>query len=550
MKRFLLLVVSAWVALSLQAVPAESVPFVVTQPDGSVLTLTMVGDEFLHYFVTPDGEAMRYDEVSGFYVPYCDGQLASLHDKSLLRKRHINRKRVSRQAVRRVRALPSDNAFSPFTGSKKGLVILVNFSDVPMTCPQSEIFDQFNLEGYNKYGHIGSVHDYFSAQSYGQFDLTFDVVGPVTLSRDLAYYGRNDSEDNDSLTYEMIVEACQLVDDEVDFPAYDWDGDGEVDQVFVLYAGYGENVSVAHPELTWPHEYSLSEWQEEYGRGPGAILLDGVKIDTYAVSCELRGTSGSILNGIGTACHEFSHCLGYPDFYDIDYSGGFGMSYWDLMAAGSYNGPNNKGEAYERWMAGWLNPVELKAACTVTLPCLADSAAAYILYHENSSDEYYLFENRQNRQWFSYPYQAHGMLITHVDFNDSIWKENTPNDDPDHQRMTFFPADNVLKSTTTSLQGDLYPGPGNNTSLTDSSLPVASWYHAASDGSNLSKHSITDISESDGIITFRFDGGGASITAVEIRGNKDSVIYDLLGRRVSGESKGLRVSQGRLQMKK
>lgn len=43
------------------------------------------------------------------------------------------------------------------------------------------------------------------------------------------------------------------------------------------------------------------------------------------------------VEGIGTFCHEFSHCLGLPDFYDTNYNGHFGMASWSLMDSGSYN---------------------------------------------------------------------------------------------------------------------------------------------------------------------------------------------------------------------
>lgn len=39
----------------------------------------------------------------------------------------------------------------------------------------------------------------------------------------------------------MVAEACLWAHEQgFDFSKYDWDGDGEVDQVFVLYAGHGE----------------------------------------------------------------------------------------------------------------------------------------------------------------------------------------------------------------------------------------------------------------------------------------------------------------------
>ena len=154
----------------------------------------------------------------------------------------------------------------------------------------------------------GSVRDYFRAQSYGQFAPEFDVVGPLTAANDMAYYGRHSGNNNDSHVPELVWEACLQADPLVNFADYDWNGDGEADLVYMVYAGYSEAQGAA-PETIWPQKWYLTMYQ--------SLQLDGVTIDGYACSSELRGTSGSELDGIGTACHEFSHCLGLPDTYDM-----------------------------------------------------------------------------------------------------------------------------------------------------------------------------------------------------------------------------------------
>lgn len=134
----------------------------------------------------------------------------------------------------------------------------------------------------------------------------------------------------------MVAEACLAADSEVNFADYDWDGDGEVDQVFVLYAGLGEAAG-GDDDTVWPHMWNLSS--SDYRK---SLTLDNVKVDTYACSSEMTkdyDTFGypDIVSGIGTFCHEFSHCLGYPDMYDMNYKN-FGMATWDLMDYGNYNG--------------------------------------------------------------------------------------------------------------------------------------------------------------------------------------------------------------------
>jgi len=532
MKKTLFILTLLLVTLSISAVPARKKPFVHMQSDGTKISLVLEGDEHLHYYVNTDtNEKMLPGENGDFYV-VSEDEMTALVKAGTERSKEANANRIARLERHRGAQLTDGphrdlDQFGDMIGSKKGLVILVNFSDKSMHAnhTQSTFDDQFNKEGYNLGGHIGSVHDYFYDQSYGLFDLTFDVVGPVTLSKTLNYYGKN-SGGNDSHPGEMVIEALKLIDDEVDFNDYDWDGNGEVDQVYVIYAGYGEHAG-ASSNTIWPHEWQLSS-AHYYGDGDGAQYLDGVRIDTYACSCELSGSSGSTLNGIGTACHEFSHCLGYPDLYDTDYSGGLGMDYFDVMCSGSYNGPDRWGEvpsgytAYERWMAGWVSPVELgeNGATITNMEPLNDEPVAYIMYNQGNRNEYFLLENRQSNRWFGYygsSQAGHGLFITHIDYNSSVWQSNKPNDSPSHQRVSWIAADG---SKGSSPKGDYFPGTSNVRSLTNNSHKNAGakLFNKNTDGSYCMNHELTEISESNGQISFLFDGGyqdsGARYTVV------------------------------------
>lgn len=510
------------------AVPAKRIWKDIQLKDGSSITVMLVGDEHGHWYLDKDGRALNIK----------DGAVQYLSTSELDKKKEHAQKRMTRanrhRIVKMARARKSSRQKAiiderrPYTGKKRGLVILVNYSDKKLltTSTKAVFEDQFNKVGYNKNGHVGSVHDYFYDQSYGIFDLEFDIVGPVTVSKKMAYYGQNDENGDDLHPCELVAEAVKLADKlGTDFSQYDWDGDGEVDQVYIIYAGYGEANAYADENTIWPHEWYLSEGYQ-YGDGFGAISIDGVKIDTYAISSELEGSSGSTMNGIGTACHEFSHCLGYPDLYNTNYDGGGGMSTWDLMHSGSYNGPNDNGEvpagytSYERWMAGWLDPIELSEPCFVkSMPALSDSPCAYIIYNNNNQNEAYMLENRQAKKWDYYigGANSHGMLICHIDYDANAWYENTVNDDKNHQRMTYFPADNSFgtyyadygySSTFSQTAGDPFPGTKNKTSFTDTTTPAATLYNPEKDGRKFMGKPITDIAESnDGLISFTFMGG-------------------------------------------
>lgn len=527
MKRYLLSLLFSALAVLVFAVPAAKVSIFHTQSDGTVLSLTLVGDEHFHYYINnATGQAMRQD-ANGDYQTISEQELSAQTSAAAARRTVANQQRIARlprmltaqQAGGPQRAIGQTNSI---TGSKKGLVILVNFSDKAMQSSHNQsAFDaMFNQTGYNANGHIGSVHDYFKDQSYNQFDLTFDVVGPVTLSQNMAYYGGNDAYGNDLRPAQMAKDACNAVNSTVNFADYDWDGDSYVDQVFIIYAGYGENYGGADENTIWPHEWDL------VSAGVGVLTVDGVKVKTYACAAELYGTSGTNLNGIGTAVHEFSHCLGYPDSYDTDYSGGVGMDSYDVMCGGSYNGTRGSVPAgytaYQRWCAGWLTPTELNSAATITdMPALTDEAVAYIIKNSSNANEYFLLENRQSKSWFGYydnNAAGHGLFVMHIDYNATAWNNNEPNDDPNHQRICWIPADGVFgtydssdKSWTISNnehKGDFFPGTSNKTTLngTSHSAVGGKWFNSEN-GSTTFSHEISAIAETNGKISFDFDGG-------------------------------------------
>lgn len=497
-------------AMMAMAVPAKRVKRTIKLEDGSVKEVVLRGDERVHFYEDAEGQAFVQLPGGHFVREEKTVLEARWHQLMEAQQQRLSLRKEARS--RRVVTRAWGDVINPVSGQKKGLVILVNFADVKMQGKYGNAYfnDFFNKVGFSENGMAGSVHDFFYESSYGKLDLTFDVVGPVTVSREMAYYGANNKAGNDQHPAEMVIEACQQADSlGTDFTRYDWDGDGYVDQVFVVYAGYSE-ASGAGENTIWPHEYDLNS-AKYYGDGSGALLLDGVRVNTYAVSSELAGTSGSVADGIGTACHEFSHCLCLPDLYDTDKAGNFGMDAWSVMDYGCYSGQNGIGEcptaytSYERMYCGWLTPVELKEPQNIQgMKALATSPEAYILYNEGNRNEYYLLENRQQEGFHRYD-PAHGMLIIHVDFNKNVWINNSVNNVSTHQRVTVIPADNVLSFG--SLSGDVWPGTSGNTSLTDSSKPAATLFNANTDGRRLMGKPIEQITERNGLVSFAFDGG-------------------------------------------
>ena len=463
--------------------PAQQGRFTIHTTTGQDVEVWQAGDEHGHWLCDAQGNAYILTSVGAEKLS-ADG-LLSLQARrlSLCEANSLRRQQRSIDMADSRRLGRADAA-----ATRRGLVILVDFDDYHFRYDAGTFNRQFNETGFNLEGHIGSVRDYFREQSYGAFDMQFDIVGPYTLSHSRSYYGENFTSGSylgeDMHLGELVIEACQAADTDIDYTLYDDDGDKSVDQVLILYAGGGEHQLGAPSDLLYPKEWTLSNHQTYLGDGTGAITLDGVTIDSYAAVCELnaaRDESAAGLNGIGTPCHEFSHCLGLPDFYDVN-GNGAGMAYWDLLDYGSYNGPKMCGEvpapftAYERSFCGWLTPIDLTSgtgATTITgMPCLQDEGVAYRISHPTDANRYYLLEHRQPRGWDLYTggADAHGMLIMYVDYDATAWEKNLVNSVAGRQRMTYLPADGSYDATGTmrdesDIAADLYPGPSACTAV-------------------------------------------------------------------------------------
>lgn len=550
------------------AVPAKKLQKVITLANGTQVSVELRGDEYLSWWEGTDGTAYRTTATDENVFEAFD--LEAQKPAAAARRARTEQGRVARLArVKnslkgaddKMRGLGGDHI--TYKGVKKGLVVLVDFKN-------KKFADGHDLEYYKNVingkdfsdeeeGYVGSVRDYFLAQSNGQFELDFDVVGPVTMSKNYGYYGNDGAYQKDEKVYEMIKEACDGIKDQVNLKNYDWDGDGEADQVFFLYAGLGQ-ASGGSAGTIWPHESELRYWP------CGVLSYPTGKINTYACANELQpetqGSSRYISAGIGTICHEFSHCLGFADMYDTTGGGGYGMSVFDVMDQGSYNGngfvPCNY-TAFERIYAGWVEPIDLIDPATVKdMKSVSDYGRPFIMYNYKNTNEYFLLENRQNTGWDKGLYGSNGLLIVHVNYVPSRWANNSVNSSAEKiQCCTVVNADGSRENTQYSLQGDLYPyevkGVTMNDEFTDESEPAAKLYTKNSDNSYALGIPITNIKRSKGSISFLVCGGDANniidntfngvvdgINGVTVAGKTaDNRIYSIDGRYLGTDASAL-----------
>lgn len=578
MKRLFTFCLASLFASSLFAIPALSVWRSVRQADGTTIRLKLVGDEHFHYAVTDDGIPVLSHDGSYYYAHIRSGHLVAsdvLAHARDQRKDHEERFAASLNDVEALNAKMRSQSMQKIgtranvvTGKKKGLVILVQFSNQRFANPSDVLTlgsgetdvkilysDMLNKDGYTdtKSGAIGSVHDYFHDQSDGKFDLSFDVVGPVTLDHPYSYYGAPSGNEADINAPQMVIDACNAVKDQVNFADYDWDNDGEVEQVYIIYAGEGQATG-GSDDTIWPHKYSLSD------SGNQPLKFGNVTVNTYACSNEmvyanLNGKDRAFYMGIGTICHEFSHCLGLPDLYDTGYGGNVGTGSYDLMCSGSYNGgpealKNVYGgtgigtvpagyTSYEKAFMGWITPTKLgdQPLDIKAMKGLADGGNAYILTNPDNNNEYYLFENRTDSHWDSV-LPGHGLLVLHIDYDARSWAYNTVNAarDQNHPRMTIVPADGDLSDET--LASDTYPT-DLNSQLSGNSTPALSFYTGYSVPTTAGLSNIQ--TAADGTVSFHYtplttSAGIASITA-DHKGKPQ--IYTLVGTKADNKTKGV-----------
>lgn len=555
-------------ATAVQAAKVLPKPTVITQSDGTRLTVIGHGDEDFHYYTTADGVILCHKGFDYFVAGIggdgeivCTEQLAhepaerTAEEMEVIRLQDRSRffasaaERAGQARARRAASVANDNTLFPHTGSPRVLVVLAEFSDVKFTVPYpKEQFGQYlNAGGHGQmkdYGfhdtdNYGSVAQYFKDMSFGSFTPQFDIYGPVTLSQPLRYYGAG----NDNMG-RFIPDVCKAVDSQVNFKDYDQNNDGNVDLIYVIYAGYSESIEGNSTDCIWPKSGTV-----------GGGTYDGVSVSRYGVNNELNGTEGTdvgLINGIGLFCHEFSHCMGMPDLYvttaapeETQHANNQEMEYWSLMDSGCYQYNGYCPVAYTAWereFLGWHDIETLSGAAAVELKTIDNGGKAYRISNDNDAtgNEYYIIENIQKEGWNRYQF-GHGMLAVHVDYDAHAFSlsggGNVVNNTKGHPRMTVLAADGLLlnffqsesvKQFKAEAAGDPFPGTGEVHELTDDTSVRPVIYT----GEKLNKP-IYDIQEdtATGIVSFKFlDRNAAGIKdAVTENDYSDNRIYTIDG---------------------
>ena len=590
----LLVVITTMAAWAVKAFPGL---LTTTQKDGTQLNYRLYGDADFHYNTTADG-VLLYQVGSDYYIAGVNSN-GELYNTNVLahnagnrtaeelalikqqdRNKFFNQADRTIQKIRMKEPVAPNKTLCPHEGSPKVLILLADFTDQPFKHDDQttkEIFREYlnAEEGVPTHTadetlskNYGSVKQYFKEMSGGKFTPIFDVQAVVHLANNMQYYGKESGGNHDVNIAQFVKDACKLANDQgVDFSQYDSNNDGNVDLVYIIYAGYGQSMG-ADANTIWPKSSAGN-----FG------TYDGKTVCRYGVHNELNFTPAQTqslfngvpqINGIGLFCHEFSHCLGLPDFYptstEAQNNGNPGMENWSLMDGGEYTDLGYCPTAYTAWEReafGWMEIETLTDAMKgqITLKNIDEGGKAYRIYPDgkSSGNEYIIIQNIQPYRWntslasnvgyfkqYGYCNWGHGMLITHVDYNASAFDivngTNSVNNTIGHSRMTIVPADGEFISyykvqdsshpdrpyTRTeyrdSHRADPYPGTKKVTEIT--SFPVYT---------GTMQKPFYNIQETNGVITFDFLETTTAIKTVEttdIQKGTDR-IYTIDGRLVN-----------------
>ena len=474
-----------------QAIPAYPHRVRITMGD-DLFYITLRGDENYKFAMTDDGYTVLSDSLGWFYAYQNEnGEVL----KSSFKVSSINRRDlVTRTFLASVpkNIMPSylfeqpcykmEGNFhsslrsnSPIVGERRVLIILMQFSDIKFKKTQTDFDRLFNEQNYREDGAYGSVYDYYNKVSYGQLQLRSDVLGPYTASKNMAYYGGNSNRTSGDINPKALFdEAIRFAIQEVSLADYDSNHDGYVDNVHIIFAGYGEEAG-ASANTIWSHEMTFR-----------AESIGGMMIDHYSCSPELRGNMGNGISRIGPPCHEIGHALGAMDYYDTDYqTGGYyeGTGDWDIMASGSWNDDGARPADFNPYVKaynyGWVDVQTLEQD---TVNIVAPSTGRNNIYRINTpvNGDFFLLDNRQS-EGINSSEPGKGLLIFHV--GPQIAQRSTTNTInstfPQQCYVVCASARDIRPSASASSYGSIssagcpYPGTSHKTAFTKSTTPGA-----------------------------------------------------------------------------
>lgn len=214
-----------------------------------------------------------------------------------------------------------------------------------------------------------SVKDFYDDLSSGDYEINGDVIGWLPLDHSTWYYDADQCPGARSGTSvqrgglipgagtarTLVMDAVDKVNElypDFDWTVYDQDGDGEIDRLWIVHSGYGEEDATSLLNATdygeaavWSHSSAVYPVYE-------VDPVNHISAGAYIVMPEN--------GGIGVFAHEYSHNLGSIDLYTYG-NGETSAGFWTTMADDwtgypiGFEPPSMDPMHLDWW--GWLDPV-------------------------------------------------------------------------------------------------------------------------------------------------------------------------------------------------
>lgn len=265
-----------------------------------------------------------------------------------------------------------------------GLTVIVNFTDFPFNASAADVTAMLNQPtGFNKWGNVGSVNQYYTNQTAGHVTLNNQVVS-ISLNHTWSYYGQSTTFDGgQELTKDTIAALNQA------YPN-----------------GFSGLSKAPNDNRLWSFMI-LMDAPGDGGASFGlndptlAIKNDGVMLPVQTVAQVQYG--GGRLPQIVTPAHELGHHLfSWTDYYYASPTWS-NIGHYALMSSGGTQTTPMPMDIALRYKQGWIdNIVDLAGASSTQYTVTANSRTRAFKYaNPNNPQEYYLIEALVHDQYYA-----------------------------------------------------------------------------------------------------------------------------------------------------
>lgn len=252
-----------------------------------------------------------------------------------------------------------------YTGAINGLTVVVEFSDAPFIEPLDSIDKMMNQPGFVGWGNVGSVRDFYYAQSDGKTTLTTTVV-KVSLPNPVSYYYGGPGRDLSDI----------------------------LDAVNAKYPAGFQNLTINPVNGTIKHFNILNKagkggWA--FGPQPGTNFIKNNGVNLVVAAGNFSSYGATEKPHTSVVCHETGHStFNWTDYYATAFCN---LGNFDVMAsAGSEIAAMPVNPALRK-QRGWITTVtEISGTTTAQYTLTANSYSQIHKYtNPNNAKEYLLF---------------------------------------------------------------------------------------------------------------------------------------------------------------